>query len=223
MANNRVRRGKFLFPLRPITAEIFLGTTACALIVGAIAIVNAYPWPAGSVRRFAEANGLSLPPGGLFIAHGIAVPVLIAIGVGVAMTFFATRTRFGRYVYAIGGNPDAALLAGIDTRWIIVKVFMLMGFLAAVSGAISVARLNAATNSEGTLAELLVIAATVIGGTSLAGGAGTVAGAMLGAVLMQSLQSGMVLLGVDTPLQSVAVGAVLVIAAWLDAIHRRRV
>jgi D-xylose transport system permease protein len=63
------------------------------------------------------------------------------------MTFFATRTRFGRYVYAIGGNPEAALLAGIDTRWIIVKVFMLMGFLAAVSGAISIARLNAATNS----------------------------------------------------------------------------
>jgi D-xylose transport system permease protein len=147
MANNRIRRTKFLFPLRPMTAEIFLGATACALIVGAIAVANAYPWPAGSVRRFAEANGLSLPPGGLFIGHGIAVPVLIAIGVGVVMTFFATRTRFGRYVYAIGGNPEAALLAGIDTRWIIVKVFMLMGFLAAVSGAISIARLNAATNS----------------------------------------------------------------------------
>jgi D-xylose transport system permease protein len=222
LANGRIRRRKFLFPLRPLTAEVFLGAAACALIAGAIAIVNSYPWPVGSVRRFAEANGLSLPPGGLFIAHGIAIPVLIAISVGVAMTFFATRTRFGRYVYAIGGNPEAAVLAGIDTRWIIVKVFMLMGFLAAVSGAISIARLNAATNSEGTLAELLVIAATVIGGTSLAGGAGTIAGAMLGAVLMQSLQSGMVLLGVDTPLQSIAVGAVLVIAAWLDAAHRRR-
>jgi D-xylose transport system permease protein len=222
MANGRARRKKFLFPLRPLAAEIFLAAAACALILGAVGIFNAYPWPIGSVRRFAEANHISLPPGGLFIAHGIAIPMLVAIGVGVAMTFLATRTRFGRYVYAIGGNPEAAILAGIDTRWVIVKVFMLMGLLAAVSGAISIARLNAATNSEGTLAELLVIAAAVIGGTSLAGGAGTIAGAMLGAVLMQSLQSGMVLLGVDTPLQSIVVGAVLVIAVWLDTAHRRR-
>jgi D-xylose transport system permease protein len=223
MAGGRVRRRKFRFPLRPLAAEIFLGAAACTFIVAAIAVANAYPWPIGSVRRFAEANGISLPPGGLFIAHGIAIPVLIAIGVGVVMTFVATRTRFGRYVYAIGGNPEAAALAGINTRWVIVKVFMLMGFLAALSGAISIARLNAATNSEGTLAELLVIAAAVIGGTSLAGGAGTIAGAMLGAVLMQSLQSGMVLLGVDTPLQSIVVGAVLVAAAWLDGTYRRRV
>ncbi|MDE2373640.1 MAG: sugar ABC transporter permease, partial [Hyphomicrobiales bacterium] len=186
MAGGRVRRRKFRFPLRPLAAEIFLGAAACTFIVAAIAVANAYPWPIGSVRRFAEANGISLPPGGLFIAHGIAIPVLIAIGVGVVMTFVATRNRFGRYVYAIGGNPEAAALAGINTRWVIVKVFMLMGFLAALSGAISIARLNAATNSEGTLAELLVIAAAVIGGTSLAGGAGTIAGAMLGAVLMQS-------------------------------------
>ena len=102
------------------------------------------------------------------------------------------------------------------------KTFMLMGFLAAIAGAVSIARLNAATNSEGTLAELLVIAATVIGGTSIAGGVGTVAGAMLGAVLMQSLQSGMVLLGVDTPLQSITIGAVLVVAVWLDTVYRRR-
>jgi len=223
MAVGRVRRRTFRFPLRPLAAEIFLGAIACTFIIAAIAVANAYPWPIGSVRRFAEANRISLPPGGLFIAHGIAIPVLIAIGVGVVMTFVATRTRFGRYVYAIGGNPEAAALAGINTRWVIVKVFMLMGFLAALSGAVSIARLNAATNSEGTLAELLVIAAAVIGGTSLAGGAGTIAGAMLGAVLMQSLQSGMVLLGVDTPLQSIVVGAVLVVAAWLDGTYRRRV
>jgi D-xylose transport system permease protein len=102
------------------------------------------------------------------------------------------------------------------------KIFMLMGLLAGIASAISIARLNAATNSEGTLAELLVIAAAVIGGTSLAGGVGTVAGAMLGAVVMQSLQSGMVLLGVDTPVQNIVVGAVLVLAVGLDALYRRR-
>jgi D-xylose transport system permease protein len=223
LVNGRVRRKQVHFALRPVAAEIFLGSAACALILASVAVVNAYPWPIGSVRRYAVANHIEIPEGGLFIAHGIAIPVLIAIGVGVVMTFLARRTRFGRYVYAIGGNPEAAELAGVNTRWVIMKIFMLMGLLAAVSGAISIARLDAATNSEGTLAELLVIAAAVIGGTSLAGGVGTVAGAMLGAVLMQSLQSGMVLLGVDTPLQNIVVGVVLVLAAWLDVVYRRRV
>ena len=144
-----------------------------------------YPWPIGSVRRYAEANHIALPPGGLFIAHGIAVPILMAVGIGIAMTFLATRTRFGRYVYAIGGNREAVELAGVDARWVVMKLFMLMGLLAGIGSAVSIARLNAATNSEGTLTELLVIAAAVIGGSSLAGGVGTVAGAMLGAVLMR--------------------------------------
>jgi len=222
LAHGRARRKTFAFPQRPIAADAFLCGIACALIIAAVTVVNAYPWSAGSVRRYAELNHIALPDGGLFIAHGIAVPVLIAIGVGVVMTFLATRTRFGRYVYAIGGNPEAAELAGVNTRWVIMKIFMLMGLLAAIAGAISIARLNAATNSEGTLAELLVIAAAVIGGTSLSGGVGTVAGAMLGAVLMQSLQSGMVLLGVDTPVQNIVVGAVLVVAVGLDTLYRRR-
>ncbi len=222
LVNSRARRKAVHFTLRPIGAEIFLGLGACVLILAAVGIANAYPWPIGSVRRYAEANHITLPDGGLFIGHGIAIPVLIAIGTGVAVSFLARRTRFGRYVYAIGGNPEAAALAGIDTRRVIVKTFALMGLLAALAGAVSIARLNAATNAEGTLAELLVIAAAVIGGTSLSGGVGSVAGAMLGAVLVQSLQSGMVLLGVDTPLQSIVVGVVLVCAVGLDTIHRRR-
>jgi D-xylose transport system permease protein len=222
LVHGRAQRQRFRFPVRPMAAEIFLGGAACVLILAAVGVANAYPWPIGSVRRYADANHIVLPEGGLFISHGIALPVLIAIGVGITMSFLAARTRFGRYAYAIGGNPEAAELAGIDTRWVIAKVFMLMGLLTAVAGAVSIARLDAATSSEGTLAELLVIAAAVIGGTSLSGGVGTVAGAMLGAVLMQSLQSGMVLLGVDTPLQSIVVGVVLVAAVWLDTVYRRR-
>jgi D-xylose transport system permease protein len=139
------------------------------------------------------------------------------------MTFIATRTRFGRYVFAIGGNPEAAELAGVNTRWIILKVFMLMGMLCAVSAAISTARLNAGTNSLGTLDELYTIAAAVIGGASLSGGIGTVAGAILGALVMQSLQSGMVLIGIPSPLQNIVVGLVLVLAVWLDGLYRKRV
>lgn len=223
LLRGRQQRKRFKFPLRPVWAEAFLGTVTCGVILGAIWIANSYPWPIGIVRRYAEANGITIPEGGLFIAHGIAIPVLIAVAVGIVMTFVTNRTRFGRYVFAIGGNPEAASLAGINTRWITMKVFMIMGVLAAISAAVSSARLNSATNSLGTLDELLVIAAAVIGGTSLAGGAGTVAGAMLGALLMQSLQSGMVLLNVDTPLQNIVVGLVLVVAVWLDTLYRKRV
>jgi D-xylose transport system permease protein len=223
LLNGRRQRQRFKFPLRPVWAEFFLGAVACLVILAAVAVANAYPWPIGIVKRYAEANDITIPEGGLFIAHGIAVPVLMAIAVGIVMTFITNRTRFGRYVFAIGGNPEAANLAGINTRWITMKVFMIMGALAAISAAISSARLNAATNALGTLDELLVIAAAVIGGTSLAGGSGTVVGAMLGALLMQSLQSGMVLLGIDSPLQSIVVGAVLVIAVWLDTIYKKRI
>ena len=129
------------------------------------------------------------------------------------MTFLATRTRFGRYVFAIGGNPEAADLGGINTRWIIVKIFIADGRAVRASARRSrSARLNAATNALGTLDELYVIAAAVIGGTSLAGGVGTIPGAMLGALVMQSLQSGMVLMGLDAPLQNIVVGVVLVLA-----------
>jgi D-xylose transport system permease protein len=137
------------------------------------------------------------------------------------MTVLAMRTRFGRYVFAIGGNPEAAELSGVNTRRTLLKVFGLMGVLCGIAACISTARLNAATNAAGTLDELYVIAAAVIGGTSLAGGLGTIAGAMLGALVMQSLQSGMVLLGVDAPMQNIVVGLVLVFAVWVDTVYRR--
>jgi len=217
----RRNRRRFNFPLRPVWAEFTLIGAGCSLVLGAVAIANAYPWPIGIVRRYAQANNIEIPEGGLFISHGIAIPVLIALGVGIVMSFIAKRTRFGRYVFAIGGNPEAASLAGINTRWVTMKIFILMGALCGIAGAISTARLNAATNAQGTLDELLVIAAAVIGGTSLAGGLGTIMGAMLGALVMQSLQSGMVLMGVDTPLQNIVVGAVLVFAVWLDGLYKR--
>lgn len=222
IVNTRRQRLRFNFPLRPIWAEIFLAVVGCAVTLGIIAVFNAYPWPAKIAADYAQAHNIPIPEGGLFIAHGIAIPVIMALVVALVMTFISNRTRFGRYVYAIGGNPEAAELAGINTRWITMKIFILMGILCAIASAISTARLNAATNAQGTLDELLVIAAAVIGGTSLAGGSGTIIGAMIGALLMQSLQSGMILLGVDTPLQNIVVGIVLVLAVWVDTIYRKR-
>ena len=123
-------------------AEVTLGIVGCVGVLGAVWIANSYFWPEGLARQYAEANGIPWPDGGLLIPTGIANPVLIAIGVAVVMTVLATRRRFGRYVYAIGGNPDAAELGGINTRRTIMKTFILMGILAAVSAAVSTARLS---------------------------------------------------------------------------------
>lgn len=217
----RQRKLRFGFAVRPVWAEATVALLSCGAVVGAVAVANAYYLPPRVAERLAQAQGLAVPPGGLFIGHGLAVPVLVALGVGLAMTVLAMRTRFGRYVFAIGGNPEAAELSGVNTRRTLMKVFGLMGVLCGIAACISTARLNAATNAAGTLDELYVIAAAVIGGTSLAGGLGTIAGAMLGALVMQSLQSGMVLLGVDAPMQNIVVGLVLVFAVWVDTVYRR--
>jgi len=218
----RRRRLRFGFPVRPGWAEAVVVVLAAGAVLGAVTIANSYPLPAGIARRMVESAGGTWVPGTV-IPHGLAVPVLVAIGVGIAITVLTTRTRFGRAVFAIGGNPEAAELGGINTRRTIMLVFGLMGALCGIAACISTARLNAATNAAGSLDELYVIAAAVIGGTSLAGGAGTIAGAMLGALVMQSLQSGMVLLGVDAPMQNIVVGLVLVLAVWLDTVYRGRI
>ncbi|MUZ71216.1 sugar ABC transporter permease [Agrobacterium vitis] len=220
--HSRRQRKRFGFPLKPIWAEYFMGLIGCGAVLGSVSVLNSYYMPVNLARKYAEANNIAWPDGGLEISLGIAIPVLIALGIAMVMNFITNRTRFGRYVFAIGGNPEAAVLAGIKTRWVTVRIFALMGALCAIAAAISTARLNAATNAQGTLDELYTIAAAVIGGTSLAGGAGTIAGAVLGAIVMQSLNSGMVLLGMDTPLQSIVIGMVLVVAVWLDTVYRAR-
>jgi D-xylose transport system permease protein len=153
---------------------------------------------------------------------GLAYPVLILIGVTLAMSYLAKRRRFGRYVYAYGGNPEAAELGGINTRRTIASTYVLMGVLCAVSAGIQTARLNSATTNLGVQNELDVIAAAVIGGTSFSGGIGTIPGAVLGAVVMQSLRSGMSILNIDSPSQDIVVGIVLVTAVAIDALIRIR-
>ena len=218
----RVQRNRFHFPLRPIWAEMLVGVVMCAAIIGTVMLVNSYYWPRGVINQYAAAHNITVPPEGLFIAHGFAMPVLIALAVGLIMTFVTNRTLFGRYVYAIGGNPEAVELAGINTKKITIMAFTIMGLLAAVSAVVATARLNAAAIALGTTDELYVIAATVIGGTSLAGGTGTVFGAIFGALIMWSIQTGMTLLGFDTPVLQMTLGVVLSFAVWLDHIYRRK-
>ncbi len=221
LVSGRRQRRRYDFTLRPMWADVAIGVVSCGAVIGAVWVSNSYYLPENLARRYAEENNIAWPPGGLQISLGLPIPVLILIGVALVITFVATRLRFGRYVFAIGGNPEAASLAGVKSRATIVKTFALMGLLVGVAAAVTVARLNAAVSSLGTTAELYVIAAAVIGGTSLAGGMGSISGAVLGALIMQSLQSGMVLLGFDAPVQDIVVGAVLVLAVGIDSFTRR--
>ncbi|MCM2283615.1 MAG: sugar ABC transporter permease [Desulfobacula sp.] len=194
---------KYGFKVKPMWIQILLLAIGAALVCGFVMLMNAYHKPRTEISR------------------GIPVPVLIMICVVVAMNLLTKITRFGRYVFAIGGNPEAAELSGIHVKKITAFVFMVMGILCAVAAVITTARLNAGANSMGTLAELNVIAAAVIGGTSLAGGQGTIIGAILGAVIMQSLDSGMVLLGISSAMRQVVIGTVLILAVWFDVVYNR--
>ncbi|NNC90854.1 MAG: sugar ABC transporter permease, partial [Acidimicrobiia bacterium] len=176
LVNNRRQRRRFGFGLRPMWADTTIGVVGVGIVLGAIAYLNRYYLPIRLAQQRYEDKGIPFPEEGVNISLGLANPVIIAILVTLVMTFMATRLSFGRYVFAIGGNPEAAELGGIKTRWTIVKTFALMGVLVAIAAAVQIARLNAAVSGLGTLSELYVIAAAVIGGTSLSGGIGTIPG-----------------------------------------------
>jgi D-xylose transport system permease protein len=222
LLNGRRQRRRYGFPLRPIWAEVMLGVIGCLAVVGLAAFANSNFWPKGLADRYAAQNNIPVPAGGLLIPTGFPNPIMLLLGVTLVMTFIATRRRFGRYVYAYGGNPDAAELAGINTRWTIMKTYILMGVLCALAAAIAAARLNGATLDVGQSYELYVIAAAVVGGTSFAGGIGTIPGSVLGAFVMQSLAYGLSFMGVNSPGQNVVAGIVLILAVGFDTFNRRR-
>lgn len=221
--SGRRQRRRYGFPLRPMWAEILIGVVGCGAALGLAWFANNNFWPTGLANRIAtEQNWGPAPEGGWHIPAGFPFPIVLLIGVTLVMSWIATRRRFGRYVYAYGGNPDAAELAGINTRWTILKTYVVMGVLCALAAAIASARLNGATLDIGVSYELYVIAAAVVGGTSFAGGIGTIPGAVIGAFVMQSLSYGLSFIGVNSPGQNVAAGVVLIVAVGLDTLNRRR-
>jgi D-xylose transport system permease protein len=220
--NSRRQRRRYGFPTRPMWAEVLLGVVGVVIVLGLAWFANNAFWPKGLATQYATDHGITQPPGGLQIPVGFPYPIVLLVVVTLVMTFIATRRRFGRYVYAYGGNPDAAELAGINTRFTILKTYVLMGVLCAFAAAIAAARLNGSTLDIGSGYELYVIAAAVVGGTSFAGGIGTIPGAVLGAFVMQSLAYGLSFLGVNSPGQNVVAGIVLILAVGLDTLNRRR-
>ena len=158
------------------------------------------------------------------LGHGSGndIPLLELVGlVAVLLAFIVRRTRFGRYVFALGGNPEAAQLVGIPVRRVTLQLYALLGALVCVAAIVSVARLNAGTNSLGTSMELYVIAAAVIGGVALSGGSGTVLGSVLGALMIQILESGLLLMDVSIGNRMVIIGQVLIVAVVFDVVYRR--
>lgn len=154
--------------------------------------------------------------------RGVPTPVLILALLLLAGMFMATRTAFGRRIYATGGNIDAARLSGINVERIKLAVFAINGLMVAIAGLILSSRLGAGSPSAGNIAELDAIAACVIGGTSLAGGIGSVAGAVMGAFIMASLDNGMSMMDVPTFWQYIVKGAILLLAVWMDSATKRR-
>ncbi len=154
--------------------------------------------------------------------QGVPIPVLILVGVALVGAFITNSTTFGRYLYAIGGNADAARLSGINNKMNVLKVYALLGALTGIAALIFTARVGSAAPDAGVLKELDAIAACVIGGASLMGGRGTIFGACLGALIMASLDNGMSLLNVRDFMQDIIKGSILVAAVGLDMMGRRQ-
>jgi D-xylose transport system permease protein len=199
------RRAKQAYgvPTNPGWLDGLILLIPCVIVLVFVAVMNAYQIP-----NKAE-------------PQGIPIPVLIWGAVALFVSFLVQRTRFGRYIFAMGGNPDAAALVGIPVKRVTMLLFLLLAVLIAIAAIVSISRLNAGTNSLGNNAELLIIAATVIGGTALAGGSGTILGSVLGALIMQCIDSGMLLLDISIGVRYVIIGQVLIAAVVFDVAYRR--
>ena len=192
----RVRRQSLGLAAQPASGMVGKQAFIAVVVLGAIWLLNDY--------------------------RGVPTPVLILALLMLAGMFMASRTAFGRRIYATGGNIEAARLSGINVERTKLAVFAINGLLVAVAGLILSSRLGAGSPSAGNIAELDAIAACVIGGTSLAGGIGSVAGAVMGAFIMASLDNGMSMMDVPTFWQYIVKGAILLLAVWMDSATKRR-
>jgi len=193
---SRMRRQTLGLATAPSTAVVGRQALTAVIVLGAIWLLNDY--------------------------RGVPTPVLLLVLLMLAGMFMATRTAFGRRIYAIGGNLEAARLSGINVERTKLAVFAINGLMVAVAGLILSSRLGAGSPSAGNISELDAIAACVIGGTSLAGGIGSVAGAVMGAFIMASLDNGMSMMDVPTFWQYIVKGAILLLAVWMDSATKRR-
>jgi ribose transport system permease protein len=192
----------------------FIVTLGMMSIARGLALVITKGWPV-----------TGLPPSFDFIGNGyiwiIPFPVVIMVIIAVVGHIFLTRTIWGTYIYAIGGNEEAAKLCGINVNFIKILVYSITGFVCAISGIIMTSRLSQGEPSAGLGYELDAIAAAVIGGTSLSGGEGSIIGTLIGASIMGVIRNGLVLLGVSAFWQTVIIGIVIILAVAIEKIRKK--
>lgn len=223
-----------------IIGQGYLSDTT-GFILGVVAIICFFLW--GTYQRKARQNlNLNVPNmgketmkyglfaicvlGAIYLLNdyrGIPFPVLLLAILAVAGMFIARKTAFGRHIYAIGGNIDAARLSGIKVEKIKLMIFSMNGFMVAIAGLILSSRLGAGAPSAGQNAELDAIAACVIGGASLAGGIGSVYGVVIGALIIALLDNGMSMLDVPTFWQYIVKGTILLLAVWMDTMSKKKI
>jgi D-xylose transport system permease protein len=230
--------GQGYLPTFGAAAEGQLHDSSLLVVIGIVLAYVVLAWRRRSVRQqfgfdvlpaYAEALKQALVAAivlafGLIMVVYLGIPwsVVFVLALMLVFSFLAENTTFGRHLYAIGGNPDAARLSGINVPRHTFVLFMLMGLMTAIAGIVYTSRLNAATTSAGSNAELDAIASAVIGGTSLMGGEGTIFGAIVGALVMTSLDNGMSLMNLDITYQYVIKGLILLLAVWVDMAQRKR-
>jgi D-xylose transport system permease protein len=153
--------------------------------------------------------------------RGIQIPVLIMATIAIIVTYIMNNTRFGRYIYAVGGNREATRLSGINVKKVVLRTYAMMGILCGVSGIILTGYVAAGTTSGGTNYELSAIGGCVMGGTSLMGGIGTVFGAVIGTLIMTSLENGMSVMNMSVFWQYIIKGLILILAVYMDVTSRK--
>lgn len=218
----------------PIPAAILIGVLIgllCGVINGLLITFGKLPPFIATLGMMSVARGLALiysggrpisgfPESFRFLATAevfhIPFSVIIMIIVAVIAHLLLTRTKFGRYTYAIGGNEEASILSGINVKFYKTFIYGFCGLLSGVAALLLTARLNSAQPTAGTMYELDAIAATVIGGTSLMGGEGTITGTLIGALIMGVLRNGLIILGVSSFVQQAVIGAVIILAVLID-------
>jgi len=198
-----------------------LGINAIITTLGMMAVLRGIGYLTTNARAV-QTEGDSLKEIGIGYVGPVPIPILLALVVVVLTYFLLNRTVFGRYLYAAGGNPEAARSAGLPVARIYVIAFVIVALAAALAGLISVGRLNSFQPTIGVGFELNVIAAVILGGTRLSGGEGTVSGTVLGVLILGVLNNGLVLLDINSFWQEVVRGAVIILAVALDEYRKRR-
>lgn len=240
LSQTKVVDGQPVSVVMPIVFALLIGLAAGALmgfINGALTAYGRIPPFVATLGMMTVARGAALlysggrpvgylkPSltylgGGYFLA--IPLPIWIYVLVGVLSYILLSKARFGRYVFAIGGNVQAARICGINVEKNLILVYAYAGLLSAIAGIIMVARTAAGNPTYGISYELDAIASTVIGGTSLAGGIGSIPLCVVGAMIIGVLTNGMDLLGIDPNWQQITKGIIIVAAVLIDAIRRQR-